>query len=136
MNEMYKLVKEFNIKAGFECPKIPTIMTESMKKKRVSWLSEEIRELEEAVTIEDQVDAICDILYFAFGCFTDMGVIPDDVFRVVHEHNMKKIESSLSKKTDGKVAKPLGWVSPETKIRELIDRQRNRSLGRSYVRSD
>ena len=72
-----------------------------------------------------QVDAFTDILYFANGGFTEMGVVPDRIFNIVHQANMGKIfpDGKPHFNEVGKVIKPDNWehdFAPEPKIEEEI----------------
>jgi len=75
-----------------------------------------------------QVDAFTDILYFANGGFTEMGVIPDKIFDLVHQANMGKIfpDGKPHYNEVGKVIKPDNWEhdhAPEPKIEAEIKHQ-------------
>lgn len=72
-----------------------------------------------------QVDALTDILYFTNGGFVESGVIPDEIFNIVHSANMNKIfpDGKPHYNEVGKVIKPEGWEAPEPKIEEEINRQ-------------
>ena len=36
----------------------------------------------------EQVDALTDILYFTYGSFSLLGIVPDRIFEIVHQANM------------------------------------------------
>lgn len=77
----------------------------------------------------EQVDALCDLLYFTYGSFSLLGVDPTPILQIVHEANMGKLFP------DGvphyhpvthKVMKPADWeerFAPEPRIKAEIDRQ-------------
>lgn len=95
---------------------------------RASFIIEETAELLRADTIEDQADALTDLLYFVIGSFTVMGLKPEAIFDIVHDANMKKMGPDGKPIFDpqGKFTKPEGWkeqYAPEPRIRQEIHRQ-------------
>ena len=80
-------------------------------------------------TLVEQVDALCDLLYFTYGSFSLLGVDPAPILKIVHEANMGKLFP------DGmphyhpvthKVMKPADWeerFAPEPRIKAEIERQ-------------
>lgn len=95
---------------------------------RSSYILEELIELLRAETIEEQSDALIDIMYFVLGTFTLMGVKPEKLFDIVQAANMGKLwEDGLPRFDEQmKWIKPPGWKerhAPEAKIREEIKRQ-------------
>ncbi|GIP02074.1 hypothetical protein J28TS4_04810 [Paenibacillus lautus] len=99
-----------------------------MTMKRSSWMLEELIEFMEAETLEDQVDALTDLIYFAIGTFTLMGVKPEPFFNIVHAANMGKLHEDGKPRFDeqGKIVKPEGWAekyAPEPKIVQELMRQ-------------
>ncbi|GAE09592.1 transcriptional regulator [Paenibacillus sp. JCM 10914] len=96
--------------------------------KRSSWMLEELIEFMEAETLEDQVDALTDLIYFAIGTFTLMGVKPEPFFNIVHAANMGKLHEDGKPRFNeqGKIVKPEGWAekyAPEPKIVQELMRQ-------------
>lgn len=96
--------------------------------KRASWMLEELIEFMDANHIERQADALIDLIYFAIGTFTLMGVKPETLFNIVHDANMGKLHEDGKPRFDaqGKIVKPEGWetkFAPEPKIEEEIKRQ-------------
>lgn len=99
-----------------------------MVSNRASWMLEELIEFMEADTLEDQVDALTDLIYFAIGTFTLMGVKPEPFFDIVHAANMGKLHEDGKPRFDeqGKIVKPEGWAdkyAPEPKIVQELMRQ-------------
>lgn len=75
-----------------------------------------------------QIDAFTDILYFANGGFVETGIIPDNVFNIVHRANMGKIfpDEKPHYNEVGKVIKPDNWEAdhaPEPKIQIEVSKQ-------------
>ncbi|AYB47151.1 HAD family hydrolase [Paenibacillus lautus] len=95
---------------------------------RASWMLEELIEFMDADTLEDQVDALTDLIYFAIGTFTLMGVKPEPFFDIVHAANMGKLHEDGKPRVNeqGKIVKPEGWAekyAPEPKIVQELIRQ-------------
>lgn len=78
---------------------------------------EELMELSEAKTIEDQADALIDLAYFTFGRLIRMGLMPSALFDVVHDANMSKKQGELRKHRslpgEREAMKPPGWKAPD-----------------------
>lgn len=72
-----------------------------------------------------QVDAFTDILYFGNGGFTEMGICPDPLYRIVHQANMDKIfpDGKPHYNEIGKVIKPPNWIAPEPLLEQEIRHQ-------------
>jgi len=157
MKKHYDQVYRFHAAAGIEMPETPTVLTSSaltnkhygvllselsreMKAdsskglggevlKRASYMLEELGEFMEADTIEDQADALTDLLYFTLGTFTLMGINPEPIFNIVARANLGKIlpDGTVLRDVQGKIVKPDGWHekhAPEREIKEEIERQR------------
>lgn len=81
------------------------------------------------ISLQDQVDALLDLLYFTYGSFVLMGVDPSPIFRLVHEANMGKVFPDGQAHFDPvthKILKPLDWeekFAPEPKIRAELEKQ-------------
>lgn len=75
-----------------------------------------------------QVDALCDLVYFAIGKLYAMGLSADDIkniFTLVHEANMQKKRGVKKERGDFGAAdafKPEDWVSPEDRIIEYLSK--------------
>ncbi|MCM3208517.1 hypothetical protein [Paenibacillus illinoisensis] len=155
MNKQYEQVKEFHKAFNQDMPEKPTLLScnedpasviyymnqlgavcKNMKTeglggeviKRSSWMLEELIEFMDANDIEKQVDALTDLIYFAIGTFTLMGVKPEKLFDIVHAANMGKLHEDGKPRFDGqgKIVKPAGWeasYAPEPKIKREVERQ-------------
>lgn len=119
INEAVSLVKNFHYGAGQHVANMPEMMTTVQVRRRVQWIRDELLELEEAKTIEEQADAVTDCLYYLLGCYVEMGIEPDPLFKIVHEANMSKLVN-LRKDADGRVLKPDGWSHPDIEIKKAI----------------
>ena len=81
-------------------------------------IKEEVQELEDSTTREDDVDALIDILVVTIGALHSIGVDVNGAWQEVHASNMAKIDKEtgkVRKREDGKVLKPEGWKPPELK---------------------
>jgi predicted HAD superfamily Cof-like phosphohydrolase len=83
----------------------------------VSLIEEECNELAEAIKAHDQIetlDALIDILVVTIGAIHSMGSDAEGAWKEVMSTNFAKIgeDGKVRKREDGKVLKPVGWVSP------------------------
>lgn len=120
INEAYELVKNFQKIAEQPIGELPQFLSRQRCNIRCKWMREEIEEFENSDTVYEQADAIIDLFYYALGALVEMGVKPDDLFKLIHEYNVKKI---IDKRydDDGKIMKPTGWKHPDKEIKEIID---------------
>lgn len=86
-------------------------------------IAEEAKEFEEAATVPDQIDALCDLLYVTYGAAVEMGIDLESFFELVHEANLRKVPGPV--REDGKKLKPEGWKPPdiEGELHRLLDRE-------------
>ena len=88
----------------------------------IGYLTEEISEIAIALQKADivqTVDALMDLLYFAYGLGFKMGIPVDDCFQVVHLANMQKQRGKSKRGLDGDTKKPEGWVDPKVTLGEM-----------------
>jgi predicted HAD superfamily Cof-like phosphohydrolase len=81
-------------------------------------IKEEVQELEDSTTREDDVDALIDILVVTIGALHSIGVDAEGAWREVHASNMAKIDAGTGvvlRREDGKILKPEGWQPPNLK---------------------
>lgn len=125
MKEAWLEVRKFHETFGHPVSNSPTRLDPEYKANRLKWLREELQEFEDANTLEDEVDAMIDELYFVFGTLVSMGVDPEPIFKIVQQANMAKVweDGKVHYKEDGKIAKPANWVAPEPLIVAEINRQ-------------
>jgi predicted HAD superfamily Cof-like phosphohydrolase len=87
----------------------------------VKLIDEEHQELLEATLSDDrveQLDALIDILVVTIGAIHSMGSDAEGAWKEVMHTNFAKIDrdtGKVRKREDGKVLKPVGWVSPNLK---------------------
>ncbi len=122
MNEAYQMVKHFQKTAGQPVSEFPQQLSKERVSLRAKWILGELNEFMSASNREDQADALTDILYYLIGAYVEMGIRPDPLFRIVHDSNMKKINSpdGITKDETGKVLKPSAWKHPNDEIKEAI----------------
>ena len=109
LDKGYELVAKMHEVFGHPVTNTPTKLTEERAKIRASFMQEELEEFLEATTVEDQYDALIDLIYFAFGTFAEMGVRPDKGFEIVNNANMAKLfpdGKPRFREGDGKILKP------------------------------
>lgn len=115
--DIFKLTAHFNDQVcGLQQPDRPT----SLGRERLKWFiraaQEELEELEDAASTEDQVDAILDLIYFAAGRMYEMGINGEACFEVIHTANMQKRQGELAKRPGSKghdAVKPPEWQAPD-----------------------
>lgn len=120
-HEAQKAVRRFHKKAGQPIGKSEVRLTPDRKILRAKWMSEEILELTEADNLVDEIDALADLIYFAVGTFVEMGVNGSEIFRLVHQANIRKVIYNVKNREDGKVAKPSRWPAPQSRIKRYLD---------------
>ncbi|MCB1776145.1 MAG: HAD family hydrolase [Candidatus Competibacteraceae bacterium] len=125
INIEWKKVKDFHMAFHHPVANIPALMAPDRVEKRYKWMMEEVDEFLESNTLEDQADAMIDLIYFALGTLVELGIKPERMFEIVHQANMSKLGESGKPNfnEDGKVIKPTTWESPEPKLKEEIQTQ-------------
>jgi len=92
-------------------------------------LNEEITEYITAYTNRDfigQIDSIIDLIYFAAGALTRMGITAEQsekIFNVVHACNMAKVQgrkTERSVQSDLDAIKPDDWTDPSAAIIDIL----------------
>lgn len=130
LNSEWSKVREFHRKFNHPYSDVPVLLDEERKKSRYKWMLEELDEFMEAASIEDEADAMIDLIYFALGTLVESGVKPEALFDIVHLANMSKLwDGTPVYGEDGKIIKPKDWVAPEPLLVEEIRRQGGGSGG-------
>ena len=94
---------------------------EAQYKLYVNLIEEEFNELKAAINsgnLVEQLDALEDILVVTIGALHSMGADGEGGWKEVMSTNFAKIDretGKVRKREDGKVLKPLGWISPNLK---------------------
>ena len=111
-------VEEFHKKYDLEYEEqISRHLLPEEKEFRARCMLEELQEYIAAKTLEEEVDALIDLIYFALGTSYRHGFSFYDGWREVHRANLSKIRAV--KKEDSKrdyeldVVKPEDWKAPE-----------------------
>lgn len=102
----------------------PTLTLPVEFSQRVAFMEEEIEELGQAYIDKDLVgvaDALADLVYVALGTAHMMGIPFDQVFRVVHAANMRKVRGMTKRGMIFDACKPEGWVGPEAEIEAILN---------------
>ena len=82
----------------------------------IGLIGEEFKELQDADTDVDTLDALIDILVVTVGAIHSMGADGEGAWIEVMRSNFAKIDQAsgkVIKREDGKVLKPEGWAPPE-----------------------
>jgi predicted HAD superfamily Cof-like phosphohydrolase len=83
-----------------------------------SLIKEEVQELDDSTTREDDVDALIDIMVVTIGALHSIGVDVEGAWKEVHDSNMAKVDAgtgAVLRREDGKILKPEGWQPPNLK---------------------
>lgn len=125
MNAEQGMVREFHEAFRHPVARLPGMVGPDRVENRSRWMEEEVREFREAATLEDQADAMVDLLYFALGTLVEMGIDGEPLFHIVHRANMTKLWPDGKPRfgDDGKVQKPPTWRNPAEALRAEIARQ-------------
>jgi len=131
MERYLELVYHFNTEIiGLPIPSQPSRLNDGRKDWAMSALNEEVSEFFQAETLEDEVDALLDLAYFALGRIIEMGVVPGATFEEVHAANMAKKRGELSKRPNAQgfdALKPEGWQPPNLLPYLALDRRQTRA---------
>lgn len=114
MDDLLNLVKEQHRLFGINYDGEPRELSLEEKRFRFACFSEEALEYLLAETLEDEYDALLDLLVFVFGTMERQG-LPIDGFLEVVQANMKK-ELGPNGKRGGfelDLRKPEGWQPPD-----------------------
>lgn len=93
-------------------------------------IKEEMKEFSDAHDAKDfvgQIDAVIDLIYFAGGALTRMGIPAEaaqEMFNAIHDCNMAKRGGRKEEREvqyDQDAVKPLGWQGPEEVIAIILE---------------
>jgi predicted HAD superfamily Cof-like phosphohydrolase len=134
-----QLVKEFHEKFSCVINTSPTINVDpELLTARGEFMLEEVQEFREAASnnnLTEMVDALADIIYFAYGTAINLGVDLEPVFEEVHRSNMTKVwpDGSVRRREDGKVIKPPTYTKPDVAFEILKQMRAKGYLGNKEV---
>ena len=114
------MTNPFRDQAKFMTASEQTITEENQAqyKMYLDLIDEEVQELKDSITPQDDLDALIDILVVTIGAIYSMGADPEGAWREVMATNLAKIDrvtGRVRKREDGKVLKPEGWQPPDLK---------------------
>lgn len=116
-DDMLGQIGDFNRSVvGMPIPPVPTRLDPERKEWAMSALTEELTEFRDATTLDEELDALVDLTYFALGRIVEMGIAPGGPFGEVQRANMEKRRGELSKRPGSKgfdAVKPPGWRGPD-----------------------
>lgn len=110
---------------GLHPPAVPTRLLPTRKEWAVTAMLEELVEFRDAEVIEEEADALADLVYFALGRADEMGFDMRPVFAEVHAKNMQKKRGEQSKRPGSMgfdAIKPAGWLSPVHNLQPVASR--------------
>jgi len=113
---MYKAVRAQHKYFGLLYHGLPRHLSPDEKVFYTKALREEVDEYGYAVSLEDEYDALLDVMVFALGALLRHGFEPQGIEEVVNA-NMQKIVGPLDKRGGFKLdlQKPEGWQPPNLK---------------------
>jgi len=119
----FELVGDFMEVFGQQVNCEPTLRDRETQDLRIDLISEELEELQLAITNNDIVevaDALTDLLYVVYGAGHAFGIDLDECFMEVHDSNMSKLgeDGKPIYREDGKVLKGPGYFPPN--LEEIV----------------
>jgi predicted HAD superfamily Cof-like phosphohydrolase len=113
---MFNDVREFHQKFGLIVLDIPSHLTKRKLTERIECMQEELDEFDAACAgqdLEQQADALVDLVYFALGTAVMMGLPWKKLWKDVHRANMDKVRGETHRGHKVDVCKPDGWIPPQ-----------------------
>lgn len=126
MDQSWEKVLQFHRLFSVPYKEKPTFLPKDRVTTRSEWMQEEIKEFLESQSLDEQADAMIDLIYLALGTLVEMGVRPEELFNIVHEANMSKLWEDGKphyRESDGKVIKPPSWQDPAPLLQAAIAKQ-------------
>ena len=125
---LFEMVEQFNVEV-IKVTKPGTIspLSEVNTKFLTTVIREETREFLVAKSQADivgQVDALIDLMYFAMGGLTRLGITHDQslkCFEAVHAANMSKVRGDKGRGSIADAIKPALWRGPEAAIKQILN---------------
>jgi len=122
MATLFSQVEAMHAKFGIKYTGAPRALSVEERVFRETCLAEELAEYHEAKTLEDEFDALLDLLVFTLGTIQRQGFPLEPGFNRVMAANMQKelaTTASASKRNfQIDLVKPIGWTAPD--LRDLV----------------
>ena len=110
-------IRAFHEKFNLTYDGPPRQLPDDLKGFRERFLLEEVQEYVLAVTQEDRLDALVDLMYVLLGTAYLHGFDFSEAWRRVHRANMSKVRAysadDSKRNSTHDVVKPQGWVAPD-----------------------
>jgi len=117
-------VRDFTRACHEDLPDKPVLMSQKSTQFLTNMVSDELAELDSAMTLHDQADALVDTIYYIVDTAVRHGMNLDKIFALVHNANMKKVvRGKVIRREDGKIMKPSGWRDPGSAIALAMEQQ-------------
>ena len=116
IENVYKFNQEI---IGTQQPIKPTNLSKERLLFALIAMYEELGEFTEACNsnkVEDALDAIIDLIYFAIGRAYEMGITQAQFrqcWNLVQQKNMAKKRGTKNRGTEQDACKPEGWIAPD-----------------------
>ena len=127
MPSMFEMVKEFQRDViKYPLPAAPVLASTTVRDLiygQLVHVEEELHEINLALdshSLVGMADGITDAVYVLLGIAARIGLPIDEIFEVVHRANMQKVAGITKRNIDYDAVKPAEWVSPESKIADII----------------
>lgn len=129
MSNYFEDIKAFHDKFGLQYDGPPRNLPDDIKAFRWKFLNEELQEYKQGLIdndIEQQLDALIDLVYVALGTAYLSGMPFDRGWDIVQACNMAKVKAGPNGEGSKRgsphdVIKPEGWVGPERQLREALE---------------
>ena len=122
MATLFSQVEAMHAKFGIKYTGAPRALSVEERAFREVCLAEELAEYHNATTLEDQFDALLDLLVFTLGTIQRQGFPLESGFNRVMAANMQKelATTALASKRNFQIdlVKPIGWTAPD--LRDLV----------------
>ncbi len=128
---MFKDIRDFHVKFGLQYDGPPRELPEDVKAFRWKFLNEELNEYKQGLLdndIEQQFDALIDLVYVALGTAYLSGFPFEKGWDIVQACNMAKVKAGPNGEGSKRgsphdVIKPEGWQGPEQQLREALEQR-------------
>lgn len=104
-------LRDFNQRYQILDHDYPGYLTPRLQEERWRYLTEEVTEFRVATSIDEQADALVDIVYIAKGTARMMGLPWEALWDDVQRANMAKVLKSTERSVHD-ITKPPGWMPP------------------------